>query len=443
MHTILLSVVLFMAAQQSQAPGINFFSPEQDIEIGAESAREAEKSLPLVRDSGIVANYVRTIGGRLARHSSATPLQFRFRVVNSEAIDSFTFPGGVIFINRGLIELTENQDELAAIIAHEMAHAVARHGTSQLSRQLLVQSAASVASGLAVRDGWKDQLSRFGISFGAKAAFLHYSAAQEVEANLMAVQILTKAGYEPYALTSLLDKVVHGPDGEAQTVPQFLYSHPQSDVFEKQPGPQKPIRVRTDFTTFQTALSRLPYPTVDEVNEADVIADADVLPNVYSHPEDFYKVGYPEGWQVTRSGTTPNGAIIAPLDGIQSTRVGSDLVRGVMFDLFDVSERPMTLAQATDRLMVKLRQRNINDADPFKSLRMVPGAQAQTILSGEPGLRTVMIGRSSDRDSSEIVWVVTRMYYQSLFYIVCVAPEEEFIRDQATFEQIIRSVQLR
>jgi hypothetical protein len=55
-----------------------------------------------------------------------------------------------------------------------------------------------------------------------------------------------------------------------------------------------------------------------------------------------------------------------------------------------------------------------------------------------------MIGKSTFQDSSEIVWVVTRMYYQSLFYIVCVAPEEEFTRDfQATFEQIIRSIQLR
>ena len=134
---------------------------------------------------------------------------------------------------------------------------------------------------------------------------------------------------------------------------------------------------------------------------------------------------------------TLNGAIIAPPDGIQTTRTGDDLVRGVMFDMYDVSERPMTLAQATDRLLVYLRQRNT-------SLRVIPGAQTQTLVSAEPGLRTVMIGRSTFQDSSEIVWVVTRMYYQSLFYIVCVAPEEEFTRDfQSTFEQIIRSIQLR
>jgi hypothetical protein len=154
---------------------------------------------------------------------------------------------------------------------------------------------------------------------------------------------------------------------------------------------------------------------------------------------EFYKLGYPEGWQVTR--TTQDGAMIAPADGIQATRNGDDLMRGVMVDLFDVSERAMTLAQATDRLMVYLRQKNINEREPIQSLRMVPGAQTQMLISAEPGLRTVMIGKSNFRDSSEIVWVVTRMYYQTVFYIVCVAPEEEFIRDyQAIFEQIIRCI---
>ena len=108
-----------------------------------------------------------------------------------------------------------------------------------------------------------------------------------------------------------------------------------------------------------------------------------------------------------------------------------------MFDLFDISvpDRSLTLEQATNRLMVFLRQRN-------ESLRVVPGAQTQTLISDEPGLRTVMIGKP-DKNSSEVAWVVTRLYYQNLFYMVFVAPEDEFTMYQPIFEQMIRSVRLR
>ena len=74
---------------------------------------------------------------------------------------------------------------------------------------------------------------------------------------------------------------------------------------------------------------------------------------------------------------------------------------------------------------------------------MVPGAQTQTLVSDEPGLRTVMIGKSDSDNSSEVVWVVTRVYYKSLFYLVFVAPEDEFPMYQPVFEQIIRSARLR
>jgi hypothetical protein len=151
---------------------------------------------------------------------------------------------------------------------------------------------------------------------------------------------------------------------------------------------------------------------------------------------EYYRLGYPTGWQVTRTG--PNGAIIAPTDGVQSSRAGDDVTHGVMLDLFDLSftDHALTLEQATNRLIVYLRQNN-------QSLRIVPGAQRQTLISDEPGLRTVMLGKSGSLNSVEVVWVVTRLYYQSLFYMVFVAPEDEFPSYEPIFEQMIRSAQVR
>jgi hypothetical protein len=116
-----------------------------------------------------------------------------------------------------------------------------------------------------------------------------------------------------------------------------------------------------------------------------------------------------------------------------------------------VPDRSLTLEQATNRLLAFLRQRNQPPADPrfvdlrvgTSWLRIVPGAQTQTLISDEPGLRTVMLGKPDSSSQAEVAWVVTRLYYQTLFYMVFVAPEDEFPTYQPVFEQMIRSVRFR
>jgi len=109
---------------------------------------------------------------------------------------------------------------------------------------------------------------------------------------------------------------------------------------------------------------------------------------------------------------------------------------GVMFDVMDTSGRSHTLEQATEQLIVRLIQRN-------PSLQVISGAQPLMLMGGEPALRTVLISQSGSTNSAEISWVVTRAYYQNLFYMVCVAPQKEFTKRQPTFEQILRSVELK
>jgi beta-barrel assembly-enhancing protease len=439
MRIFLLGAFLFLTTLQAQNPltpttpsgGINFFSVKQDSEIGSELSKEAERVLPLVRDAG-VNRYLYSISQRLRRHLPQPAIPFRIRAVNSRDVNSVAFPGGAIYVDRGLIEVASNEDELAAIVAHEMGHVIARHGTAQLSRQLLVQAPISIAAGLPTTEAWKDQLTRLGISFGVDASFLRYSRDQELEANLMAVRLLTGARYDSNALSAILDNV-------SDTT--FVFNHPRSqnvpedlDVEIERLSSPAPGRVHAnaEFRSLQSTLQKIAYPVVEK--EPDVTSDA--TSSIFAHPMDFYRLGYPSGWLVTRTG--PNGAIIAPTDGVQSSRAGDDVTHGVMLDLFDLSvaDRALTLDQATNRLIVYLRQNN-------QSLRIIPGAQRQTLISDEPGLRTVMIGKSGGSNSSEIVWVVTRLYYQSLFYMVFVAPEDEFPSYEPIFEQMIRSTQLR
>jgi len=435
MKHILWGVLLLQAlAQQPPQPGINLFSLQQDIDIGAESAREADRSLPLVRDPAL-SGYLNAIGVVLAGSSPLQSLHYSFHIVNQPEANAETFPGGRIYVDRGLIEMTANEHELAALVAHEIAHAAARHGTRQLSGQLLVQAPASFLGGLSTQGGLKEQLGKLGINLGARPMFLRYSREQEIEANRIAVDILVKSQYSPYALVSILKEINKPADSAKAALPGYAFNHPQVEEAATQLDaevtsrrvPQRVLKPSPEYTEFRAALAKLPFPAPRGDSNGRTRPE---LPNEHVHPQSYYRLRYPEGWQIYP--TTSNGAMIAGPGGVVSTSAGNDLKTGIMFDLFSVPEK-QTLEQATNRLLVYLRQRN-------QSLRPIAGAQSQMLIGSEPALRTVMIANSRP---NQVVWVATRQYYDSLFYLVCVAPEDDFSALQPVFEEILRSVELR
>ena len=430
MKRLMLAAILFV--QGPSVPGINFFSPQQDIEIGTVSAAEAEKQLDIVRSLPL-NEYVRAIGQRLLTTSPSRQVRFQFRIVNSDEVSSVAFPNGTIYVYRGLLNLASNDDEVAAILAHEMGHVISRHATSQLSRQLLVRAddrdaPISLASALPT-DGWKEQLSRLGVVFGVESPFLHYSPAQESEAAAVAARLLSSGRFRPASLDRMLQKA-------AETT-TFQYNHP---IVQLPKVDGEPPRGTLAFRTFQSALARIPKAVVTEQPESALATTA--IPNIYRHPVTNIKLNYPDGWQLTPINV--NGAILAAPDGIRRGTAGDDITRGVMFDVFDLStaDKKLTLEQATNRLIVHLRQRN-------QTVRAVPGAQTPKLIADQPGLRTVLLrgglvrsGNTSVTEPSEVLWLVTRIYYDNLFYMVFVASEEDFPDQQALFEQIIRSVQI-
>jgi predicted Zn-dependent protease len=441
MKYLLWSVLLLQASgaasralvQQPPRAGINLFSLKQDIDIGTESAKEADRSLPLVKDPAL-SGYINTLGVALSGSSPMRRLRYTFQIVNLPDANAETFPGGRVYIDRGLIELTSNEHELAALLAHEIAHAAARHGTRQLSGQLLVQAPASFLGGLHREDGWKEHLSRLGINLGARSTFLRYSREQEIEANMMAVDILVKSQYSPYALASILKTINKPTDSAKAILPGYAFNHPQVEEaasqlegeIGKRRVPQRALKPSAEYLEFKSALAKLPSAPRDDGNGRA----KPELSGTYNHPSSYYRLQYPEGWQV--SPTSANGAMIAAPGGVVSTAAGNDLRTGIMFDLFSIPEK-QSLEQATNRLLVFLRQRN-------QELRPIAGAQSQMLVGSEPAIRTIMIGRSR---TDQLVWVVTRQYYDSLFYLVCVAPEDDFPALQPVFEHILASVELR
>src|SRR5215212_7626732 len=130
---IALMIAMSLAAGVAEAqtkvnPGWNMFSAQQDVEIGQQSAVQAEQQMPIVRDTD-VEQYVNRIGQKLAANAGGPQFQYRFRVVNASDINAFALPGGYIYLNRGVLENARNEGEVAGVIAHEISHVELRHGT--------------------------------------------------------------------------------------------------------------------------------------------------------------------------------------------------------------------------------------------------------------------------------------------------------------------------
>ena len=216
------------AVAQTPEPkaGFNLFSVEQDIEIGRQSAAQAERQLPLLRDRS-VESYASTVMCRLADAAPGPRFPYQIRVVNAADINAFSLPGGFIYVNRGLIEAVRSEGELAGVLAHEMAHVAQRHGTSQVTKaygaQLGVGLLAGVLGGRDHRLGMGEQVAG---SLGLNALFMKFSRNAENEADRVGAQMMARAGYDPLAMASFFDVLAAEQRRNPGSVEQFFSSHP-------------------------------------------------------------------------------------------------------------------------------------------------------------------------------------------------------------------------
>ncbi|MEO8349268.1 MAG: M48 family metalloprotease, partial [Acidobacteriota bacterium] len=182
-------------AQTPVKAGFNLFSPEQDVEIGRQSAAQAERQLPILGNSS-ADRYVEAIGRRLAAVAPGPKFPYTFKVVNAADINAFALPGGPTYVTRGLIESVPGEAELAGVIAHEIAHVALRHGTNNASKAYLAQAGIGILGGvLGGGGGATGQIIQAVGGLGLNALFLKFSRSAETQADIVGTQMLAKAGY--------------------------------------------------------------------------------------------------------------------------------------------------------------------------------------------------------------------------------------------------------
>ena len=196
-----------------------FTSTEREVEQGRKLALRVAREMTIVPDESLQQR-VRAIGERIAAVCDRRELVYQFAVVEDKELNAFSLPGGYVFVNDGLIAQTANDDELASVIAHEVAHIAARHAVKRFESGLglqLVQLAT-----LAARQGPAAQ----GVGIASQAARLAYAREDELEADRLGAKYLKAAGFNPKAALTFLEKLHASDSSQTHYLPRGVV-HPQ------------------------------------------------------------------------------------------------------------------------------------------------------------------------------------------------------------------------
>jgi predicted Zn-dependent protease len=211
---------------QEDASGFNLFSPEQDVQIGQRAAQEAERQLPLIRESR-TDRLLQGIVARLARVAPGADYPYQVRLVNASDLNAFALPGGFTYVNRGLVENVRSEAELAGVLAHEIAHVALRHGTEQASKAYAAQAGLGLLGRLLGREGERDrQIVETVGGLGLSTVFLKFGRDAENEADRVGVRMMADAGYDPVELARFFELLQSQQRRDPGAVERFLSSHP-------------------------------------------------------------------------------------------------------------------------------------------------------------------------------------------------------------------------
>jgi hypothetical protein len=182
----------------------NWYSTSWEIGVGNEYSHEIEKSSHLVTDP-VVVEYVNRIGQNLVKNSDAK-VPFTIKVLDTDEINAMALPGGYFYVNSGLILACDSEDELAGVMAHEIAHVAAHHAAREMTRLNYMQI-GSIPLMIFTQGTWTG----YGIYEAAQLAvpltFLQFSRQFEAEADYLGIQYAYRAGYDPQGMVSIFEKL--------------------------------------------------------------------------------------------------------------------------------------------------------------------------------------------------------------------------------------------
>jgi len=452
---LLFAFVVSTASAQTHivAPTPNKYKPADDVKVGQEAAAQVQKELPLLNDAA-VDEYVAGIGQRLVRVIPAEyqhpEFRYSFRVVNQKEINAFALPGGPMFVNRGMIEAAHDEGEIAGVMAHELSHVILRHGTAQATKATKYEVGAVAGQILgAIVGGAAGSLIAQGSNFGISTYFMKFSREYESQADILGVQLMARAGYNPQSMANMFRTLASQGGGGG---PEWLSDHPNPGNREQRILQEAKLLNATgnpsgNTSEFQRAQARLkgmsPALTAKEIQQQNQRRQptgtsgraVDVAPPSGSYrtyqPSNGMRVAVPANWGPVQSAGNsvtyaPQGAYFSGDNG------GSAFTHGVEVG---VAQGTGDLQRDTNSLL-----RNFAQSNP--DLQQSGRARNESV-AGRSGITVDLANVSEVTGQAEYISLsTTELRNGGLLYVIGVAPRTEAGTYQDAFRRIRQNIQV-
>lgn len=241
----------------------------QEKDLGGQIAANLNARIPLVHDAPLNL-YVNDLGNLVAKHSARPDLQYRFFIVDTDAVNAFALPGGYIYVDRGLIARTRNVSELAGVLAHEIAHVALRHGARNLERQMRTSGMSALLYRKILGRG--PLLDQQALQIGNQLWTASHSRNDETAADREAVKYLIATGVDPNGMVELFQELMREEraDPQAQSA-EWFSTHPNTarrlqlteqtihELMPRQPAGVRPLaRNNASYPLFLARVQTLP-----------------------------------------------------------------------------------------------------------------------------------------------------------------------------------------
>lgn len=224
---ILLFTGCMGTAPVTERSQIVLISPSEEMALGESSYKEFLSKAKISKDAKQTAR-IRNIGNRIAKAADKKDFKWEFNLVDDKQINAFCLPGGKVVVYTGILKIAQNDDQLATVMSHEIAHALARHGAERMSHQQISNTVQTLGNILmdTTAPEYKDT---FNMAYGYTTQYgvmLPYSRSHEHEADEIGIHLMKKAGYNIHEAVKFWEnmKKVKG-----DTPPEFLSTHPSDD----------------------------------------------------------------------------------------------------------------------------------------------------------------------------------------------------------------------
>jgi predicted Zn-dependent protease len=200
----------------------------QEMEMGDYYVRQLRGSAPLINDP-LLSQYINKLGMRLVSHANSVRTPFHFYLINSDELNAFAFFGGNVVLHSALFRFTDNESQLASVMAHEISHVTQRHLARAMEDQKrnapLTWVGALGSILLAMANPQAGMAALTGTLAGAQQGIISFTQQNEQEADRIGIQVLQRAGFDPQAMPAFMEKLLD-QSRYASRPPEILLTHP-------------------------------------------------------------------------------------------------------------------------------------------------------------------------------------------------------------------------